>query len=157
MIQLLLSYSFRNLLVRRGSTLLTAFGIALTVAVFAGIFALREGLEAVYQPLGSDDVAIYLRKAAHAVEYGMLAILLLRALWLGTRLSRAGAVLGTLAAAGLLAVADEARQGVSALRTGSAWDVALDLGGGAAAIALFLALQLWRRGPLVQRVRGSST
>ena len=56
-----LRYSARNLIVRRASSLLTALGIAMTVAVFAGIFALREGFEQLYRPMGSQDRALYLR------------------------------------------------------------------------------------------------
>ena len=57
-------YSIRNALVRRASALLTALGIAMTVAVFTGIFALREGLEDIYRPRGRDDLAVYLRDGA---------------------------------------------------------------------------------------------
>jgi ABC-type lipoprotein release transport system permease subunit len=59
-----IGYSWRNLLVRRASTLFTALGIALTVAVFCGVFSLRNGFEQLYRPRGSLDLALYLRPGA---------------------------------------------------------------------------------------------
>ena len=59
-----LRYTARNVLVRRSSALLTVLGIACTVAVFAGVIALREGFESVYQVRGEEDIAIYLRPGA---------------------------------------------------------------------------------------------
>lgn len=73
MIGLPLRYALRNLGVRRGSTLLTALGIAMTVAVFAGVLALRTGFEQLYQPLGRDDLAIYLRPGATSESLSGLA------------------------------------------------------------------------------------
>ena len=61
-----LGYSWRNLVVRRASTLFTALGIGMTVAVFCGVFALRSGFEQLYAPRGSDDIAIYLRPGANS-------------------------------------------------------------------------------------------
>jgi VanZ family protein len=86
-----------------------------------------------------------IRKSAHVVEYAVLALLTLRALWLSWRESL---LLASVFAAGVvaaMAVADEARQGQSAVRTGSAWDVLLDVSGGLAAIAGFLLFQRLRR------------
>ncbi|MEM7168443.1 MAG: ABC transporter permease, partial [Planctomycetota bacterium] len=57
-------YSIRNMAVRRMSTFLTAVGVALTVAVFAGVFALRSGLQQIYTDAGRDNLAIYLRQGA---------------------------------------------------------------------------------------------
>lgn len=59
-----IGYSWRNLVVRRASTLFTALGIALTVAVFCGIFSLRNGFESLYHVRGDQDIAIYLRPGA---------------------------------------------------------------------------------------------
>ena len=61
-----LGYSWRNLLVRRTSTLFTALGIALTVAVFCGVLALRNGFQQLYTPRGEEDIAIYLRPGANS-------------------------------------------------------------------------------------------
>jgi putative ABC transport system permease protein len=44
-VQLLFYYSFRNLLTRWVTTLLTALGMALVVFVFAAILMLAEGLQ----------------------------------------------------------------------------------------------------------------
>lgn len=77
------------------------------------------------------------RKSAHVVEYALLAALLLRALLLSWRRTLVPASLVALCASLGLAVADEWRQGLSAVRTGSAGDVALDLAGALAAIALW--------------------
>jgi putative ABC transport system permease protein len=59
-----LTYSFRNILVRRSSALFTALGIAMTVAVFAGVLSLNAGFESIYTVKGASDVAIYLRPGA---------------------------------------------------------------------------------------------
>ncbi len=59
-----LAYTVRNIAVRRASALFTALGIAMTVAVFAGVLSLRAGFENVYMPRGNQDVAIYLRPGA---------------------------------------------------------------------------------------------
>ncbi|UCF68044.1 MAG: ABC transporter permease [Acidobacteriota bacterium] len=61
-----LRYTLRSVAVRRGSAILTALGIAMTVAVFAGIIALRQGFEQVYRPRGREDVVVYLRLGANS-------------------------------------------------------------------------------------------
>ncbi len=86
------------------------------------------------------------RKSAHVAEYALLGVLAFRALWLslGTRLLPAGALaLGLVLA---VAAVDESRQARSAVRTGSALDVALDGSGGLAAVGLAVAHRRWRRG-----------
>lgn len=89
-------------------------------------------------------VLVSIRKAAHVVEYALLAILTLRALLLGKRPSALACALLALAFVITFATADETRQGFSAARTGSAWDVALDTTGGAIAIVLLLYLRFGR-------------
>jgi len=59
-----LSYTVRNIAVRRASAVFTALGIAMTVAVFAGVLSLRAGFEDIYKPRGEQDLAIYLRPGA---------------------------------------------------------------------------------------------
>lgn len=59
-----LRYSLRNVLVRRASAALTILGIGLTVTVFAGVIALRDGFQSVYTVGGDPDIAIYLRPGA---------------------------------------------------------------------------------------------
>lgn len=58
------SYIFRNLLVRRLTTLLTAMGMALVVFVFAAVLMLSAGLEKTLVQTGSDDNVIVVRRAA---------------------------------------------------------------------------------------------
>ena len=58
------SYSLRNVAVRRSSAALTAFGIAMTVAVFAGVLSLRAGFEQLYKPRGDATIGIYMRPGA---------------------------------------------------------------------------------------------
>jgi VanZ family protein len=90
--------------------------------------------------------ALYtLRKSAHVVEYAILAILTLRAMWLSWRQSLVLASVFSLGVVAAMAVADEVRQGRSSMRTGSGWDVLLDICGGLAAIAGFLLFQRIRR------------
>jgi putative ABC transport system permease protein len=61
-----LAYPLRNLAVRKSTTLLTALGVAMTVAVFAGVFSLRDGFLRAYEVGGRDDIGIYLRPGAQA-------------------------------------------------------------------------------------------
>jgi VanZ family protein len=80
-----------------------------------------------------------LRKAAHVVEYGILAAVT----WLALHGGRRAAPWrnAALALAWVLAIAslDEVRQGFIDSRTGSAGDVALDVAGGILALALAIA------------------
>lgn len=97
-------------------------------------------LEWIFPTLSGADKDLLLgltRKSAHIVEYAVFAALLLRALLLSWTRSFARAALLTLAAAFALAVADEWRQGLSAVRTGSEVDVALDSAGALAAVLLW--------------------
>lgn len=59
-----LSYSFRNLLTRRLTTMLTASGMALVVFVFATILMLAEGLRKTLVDTGSHDNVIVIRRAS---------------------------------------------------------------------------------------------
>jgi putative ABC transport system permease protein len=61
-----LSYNLRNLAVRRTTTLLTALGIGLTVAVLLAALALVEGLRSAFQSSGSLRNILVLRKGASA-------------------------------------------------------------------------------------------
>jgi ABC-type antimicrobial peptide transport system permease subunit len=60
------SYSFRNLLARRMTTLLTTSGMALVVFVFAAILMLAEGLRKTLVDTGSYDNVVVIRKAANS-------------------------------------------------------------------------------------------
>ena len=59
-----LSYPIRSLMVRWQASLLSALGIAMSIAVLCGVFALRGGFEALHAETGADDVIVYLRKGA---------------------------------------------------------------------------------------------
>lgn len=60
------SYSVRNLLVRRTTTAATALGIGLVVFVFASVLMLGAGLKRAMGRSGSDDVAIVMRAGSDA-------------------------------------------------------------------------------------------
>ncbi len=95
------------------------------------------------------------RKAAHFIEYAVLALLACRAIWISFETS-----LGRIAALALVlvlfvATADETHQAFAPTRGGSPWDVALDVSGGLAAIAVFLAFRrVSRRGDAAARPQG---
>lgn len=89
-----------------------------------------------------------IRKAAHITEYALLALLTLRALWIGSIRSILASVGVTVFFVVSMALADEARQAQSAARTGSGWDVGLDLLGAASIIVLMIVLQAKRGRPL---------
>ncbi len=84
---------------------------------------------------------IYLavRKSAHFVEYAILALLTFRAALLSApRNHVATAAWTALFLVALVATADEARQAFSGVRSGSPYDVLIDLTGGAVAVAALL-------------------
>jgi len=86
-----------------------------------------------------DQIHFFLRKGAHVGGYGVLAFLTLLALLASTRAAALRLTLPALAWVLAVAVSDELHQASSLARTGSAWDVALDLSGGILALALALA------------------
>lgn len=94
-----------------------------------------------------------IRKTAHLVEYAILALLVVRALWLGKRPSLAFSAALALAIVVTFAAADETRQGRSATRTGSHYDVLLDTSGAVVAVVLLVFLQLRREEPLFRKKR----
>jgi len=59
-----LSYNFRNLTVRKTTTLMTALGVALTVAVLLAVLALVSGLESAFAETGNPLQILVLRKSA---------------------------------------------------------------------------------------------
>jgi VanZ family protein len=95
---------------------------------------------------------VKVRKTAHAVEYGLLALLALRAAFLTFHTATARVASLALALAVVVATADETRQAFLPERTGSMADVLLDSAGAFAAIALAL---LIRRG--TRRRRSADT
>jgi VanZ family protein len=85
------------------------------------------------------SIHFLLRKGAHVGGYGVLAFLTWRAFLASTRAAELPSALLTLAWVACIATLDEVRQGYSAVRTGSLWDVALDLSGGVLALVLAIA------------------
>ncbi len=86
-------------------------------------------------------IYIGIRKSAHFIEYAILALLTFRAALLAarkTQLATAGWVALFIVAS--LASADEARQAFSPVRTGSPYDVLLDVTGGLIAVVGILVI-----------------
>src|SRR6267142_2041661 len=61
-----LAYNFRNLVVRKTTTLMTALGIALTVAVLLSILALVNGLRTTLSSSGDPLQVLVLRKGSES-------------------------------------------------------------------------------------------
>src|SRR5258706_4817756 len=61
-----LNYNIRNLIERKGTTLMTAVGIALTVAVLVTAMALTAGLKRVFEGSGDPRNVLVLRKGVNA-------------------------------------------------------------------------------------------
>lgn len=61
-----LKYNFRNLVVRRTTTLMTAFSITLTVSVFVVLMALAEGLRSSLATTGSPLNVLILREGSQS-------------------------------------------------------------------------------------------
>jgi ABC-type lipoprotein release transport system permease subunit len=58
------SYPLRNMIVRWQASLFSALGIAMTIAVLCGVFALRNGFAALHSQTALDDAVVYLRMGA---------------------------------------------------------------------------------------------
>lgn len=77
---LLFYYSYRNLLVRRLTTLLTAGGMGLVIFVFATVLMLADGFQHTLITSGSPENAVFIRRSAETevqsiIERGDAAIL----------------------------------------------------------------------------------
>ena len=83
-------------------------------------------------------IHFYLRKTGHATAYGILFFLWFRALRGQRRLRPGRAAWLTLGLCLLLAVTDEGHQFLLQSRTGSIWDVCLDLSGSGLTAVLLL-------------------
>jgi VanZ family protein len=85
-----------------------------------------------------------IRKSGHVVIYAILALLAQRAFYASFERPRAWIAAASLALALAVAIVDEGRQSLAKNRTGAVSDVALDMGGAAAALALASAgRRLW--------------
>lgn len=89
-----------------------------------------------------------LRKVSHVTVYGLLALLVLRALWIGSVESLVVSLGLTGVIVTAMALADEARQGYSTVRIGSGADVLLDLCGATGVAIVLIALRVSRGRPL---------
>jgi putative ABC transport system permease protein len=61
-----ISYNYRNLILRKGATLMTALGIALTVATAIFILALLAGLRDAFKTSGDPNNVLVLRKGSNS-------------------------------------------------------------------------------------------
>src|SRR5437867_12934389 len=61
-----ISYNLRNLVVRKTTTLMTALGIGLTVAVLLAILALVSGLRDAFRTTGNPLHVLAMRKGSNA-------------------------------------------------------------------------------------------
>jgi len=61
-----LSYNIRNLVVRRTTTLMTALGVGLTVAVLLSVLALVQGLQTAFESSGDPLNVLVMRKGSTA-------------------------------------------------------------------------------------------
>ena len=79
----------------------------------------------------------YIRKSAHFLEYAFLAFLTVRGLSASSlETVRKMRFILPVALVALIAVIDETNQSLGTTRTGSAWDVLLDISGGITAVCL---------------------
>jgi hypothetical protein len=94
-------------------------------------------------------ILVAIRKFAHFIEYAILALLTFRAALLSaarhTQLATAGWVALFIVAS--LATADEARQAFSPVRTGSPYDILIDMAGGLLAVLGVLVISRRMRPP----------
>ena len=81
-----------------------------------------------------DVLSFIVRKGAHLFEYGVLALLLARALRYWPTMPTATAMATALGVCALVASADELHQTLVASRTGSLADVGIDVAGATAAL-----------------------
>ena len=65
-------YSFRNLWVRRLTTLLTAGGMGLVVFVFAAVLMLAEGLQKTLVSTGTNENTVFIRRSSEAEVQSLL-------------------------------------------------------------------------------------
>src|ERR1700722_4730548 len=61
-----ISYNLRNLIVRKTTTLMTALGITLTVAVLLSVLALVNGLRSAFESSGNPLQILVMRKGSTA-------------------------------------------------------------------------------------------
>jgi VanZ family protein len=100
------------------------------------------------------QIHAFVRKSAHFIEYAILALLAFRAALLSAERHRVGTAFWVaLFFVATVAAADEVRQGFSAVRTGSSYDVLIDLAGGL--VGLLGVLVIMRRVRVARLLGGS--
>ena len=104
-----------------------------------------------FTPREMYSLLVTIRKFSHVAEYGLLTLLVLRALWIGSIESIVTSIGLTGLLVGLLALADETRQAYSLERTGSSRDVGLDLSGAVIVALSMLTLRAILGRPLFAR------
>ncbi|MDH3687269.1 MAG: VanZ family protein [Myxococcales bacterium] len=144
----------RSLVTRAGAWLLAGLWTALVLTASGDAFSADATRGAVFEfwswlGVSRADAAPFVfwtRKGAHFIEYGVLGLLVLRALRLtGVRLGTAAAC--TLLWALAVAFGDEAHQAYLSTRTGSLRDVVIDMSGATLAVALSARLLVGRKTP----------
>jgi len=107
---------------------------------------LLEWLFPATSPVTLDLYHGYIRKLAHFTEYGVLGILATRSFWQSSQnILRKFRFVWAVLLVVLVAAADEYNQSFNSLRTGSAYDVLLDISGGLSAIAAFYIIKNCRK------------
>jgi VanZ family protein len=96
----------------------------------------------------------FLRKLAHVVEYGVFALVTLRATFVTWSATARASTLGAIALVVTLAALDESHQAVLDSRTGSPRDVLLDTLGALLALGGFFSLQRGLNKSFIRRSRG---
>ncbi len=93
------------------------------------------------------QVQFFVRKAAHLIEYAILAMLLWRAVCRGTNLKMKMSILFIVVWGGcaIFAVGDEFHQSFAVSRTASAQDVLIDVCGAVVGLAIYLTLNRRKR------------
>ncbi|MBI1882799.1 MAG: ABC transporter permease [Chlamydiae bacterium] len=67
-----LKYSYRNLMVRRVTTVMTILGMGLTVGIFICLMAFTEGIRSAMVSTGSPDNIVLMRDGSVATEFSVL-------------------------------------------------------------------------------------
>ena len=109
---------------------------------------IRPLLEFLFPTAPAETILLYhgvIRKLAHVTEYAVLGVLACRA-FRTIFDSRLYALLASFALVFLIASLDEFNQSFNSLRTGSPWDVAIDIIGGAVSIFMYFLLARRNRG-----------
>jgi VanZ family protein len=110
---------------------------------------IRPLLEFLFPAASEDSLQLmhfYIRKTAHFTEYAVLGYWALRAFTRGAiGFLKSHFYLSAFGLVGLVATLDEFNQGFISSRTGSIWDVVLDISGGIFAVAVWSVILRYKR------------